>query len=110
MIQLLLISVAVSFVAYTYSQVLTLPDMILNRAYNYADRYWPKWLAYPVIVCFKCVAGQFSFWYYLRLTAKYSEHKLSFPFYSWELHILFVCFAIFLSLFYDKLFKWLTKN
>lgn len=101
MIQTLLIAAGVSLVAYVYSQILTQPDMLLNRVHNHVDRYWPKWLAYPVLVCMKCVSGQMAFWYYL---IKFRND------YIWDQHILFVAFAIFLSLFYDKAFKWLTKK
>ena len=100
MIQTLVVAAGVSLVAFVYSQVLTQPDMLLNRAFNYIDRHWPKRLSYPIIVCFKCVAGQMAFWYYL---IRFGND------YIWEQHILFVAFAIFLSLFYQKLYKWLTN-
>jgi hypothetical protein len=100
MIQVLAIAATVSFVAYVYSQVLTMPDMILNKVHNHVDRYFPKWLSYPLIVCFKCVSGQLAFWYYIiryhdvysiefRNIGGYSLPVLvkQLDRYSWEVHI-----------------------
>ena len=47
--------------AFTYSEILTEPDMILSYPYQWAERL-PQWLFKLLIDCSKCVAGQWALW------------------------------------------------
>lgn len=82
--------ICIAAIAYTWVNILTAPDMILNREkfsiYLTAEKYLPSWLFKPLIGCDYCVSGQIALWYYL---AKYL------PEYSVEAHVAYIFVSIF---------------
>jgi hypothetical protein len=64
---MLLITLLLAVAAFTYSEILTTPDMLLGKIFNYLERILPLWLFKPLIGCSKCVAGQWSLWLFLFL-------------------------------------------
>lgn len=51
--------------AYVYSDILTRSEMILDKFDTWAYDKLPAWIYKPLIGCPYCVAGQWSFWFYL---------------------------------------------
>lgn len=59
---IIIISILVSIAAFTFSEILTEPGMILFALNNYVENTLPGWLYKPLIGCSKCVAGQWALW------------------------------------------------
>jgi hypothetical protein len=82
--------ICIAAIAYTWVNILTAPDMILNRekfsVYLTAEKHLPSWLFKPLIGCDYCVSGQIGLWYYL---VKYL------PEYSLESHAAYILLSIF---------------
>jgi hypothetical protein len=97
-INLFVLSIAVSVVGFTYTEIL-IYEKILNWWYKLCEKYIGKydWLFYPIVFCFKCVTGQLAFWSYIFIPGEY----------HFAAHIYFVCQAIlnvvFIKLVFDKL-------
>lgn len=87
--------------AYVYSQVLTMPDMILNGWYCFLDKHVGKyrWLFKPLVECCYCVAGQLSLWVFV-ITNWYEFDVLA--------GVNFICLTIFFTEITQKI--WLWKN
>lgn len=78
--------------AYTWVNILTEPEMILNRpkfsVYMTLEKHLPNWLFKPLIGCDYCVSGQIGLWYYV---AKYYD---SYDFGTHAAYILMPIFTI----------------
>lgn len=57
-------SVCVAIAAFTYSEILTQPGMILSGPADYIETHFPGWLSKPLMLCSKCFAGQAAAWLY----------------------------------------------
>lgn len=99
-LQLLLQAMGVALVAFVYAEVLTLPGMLLNGWYNWLERKAPGYLFKPLAGCYKCVAGQLALWCYV-----YNYWQV----YSLQVHVFYVCFAIFSAIVINKLHTWTQK-
>lgn len=96
---LLSISAAVALVAFVYSVILTEGGMILNPWYNFLDRkIGESWLFKPLVGCYRCVAGQMAFWYYI----------VKFRYDIFE-HAFFISFAIFTAIVINKLYIYIKQ-
>lgn len=67
MIELVTISIKLGVIAYVYSIVLTDAGMLLGNVYGWlsgiANRHPnSEWLLKPLMLCDRCVAGQFGLW------------------------------------------------
>lgn len=85
------LAILIAVLSYTYTNILTEPDMVFNGLYRYLDGRIPKWLFYPLIHCEKCNAGQIALWVYVY------DYYLGFIFYPIETIsncALFVSFTI----------------
>lgn len=58
----IVVGILSGIVGWIYSAKLTDAGMILNWWYVFADQHLPKWIAKPVVTCFKCVSGQIGLW------------------------------------------------
>ena len=47
----------IAIFSYTYTNLLTEPNMIFNGLYKNLNKWMPRWLFYPVIHCEKCNSG-----------------------------------------------------
>ena len=65
----------------------------------------PWWLSWPLGRCFKCFAGQILLWYWI-ITKPIEYKEIS---YYGNL-ILFVFTGIFVSMVWDKLYRFLDEN
>lgn len=101
---ILLISSVIAAGAFTFSNILTEPDMILGKLAAYLERTLPEYLYNPLIGCQYCVAGQWALWYYLILC--FVSRELS---YRLDIHILFILVTIYfespITYLYYKIFK-----
>jgi len=61
---LFLYTLFLAMAAFTYSEILPPPGMLLNNMYDTLERRLPAWLFKPLIGCCKCVAGQWALWLY----------------------------------------------
>ena len=64
-LSILILSYAISVIAFVYSCILTDSGMIFSKPYELAIIHLPVWLHKPLISCEKCVAGQIALWVYL---------------------------------------------
>lgn len=62
---LFLYTLFLAIAAFTYSEILPSPGMLLNNIYDALERKVPAWLFKPLIGCCKCVAGQWALWLYI---------------------------------------------
>ncbi len=86
------LAILIALFSYTYTNILTEPDMVFNSLYKWCDGWMPRWLFYPFIHCEKCNAGQVALWVYIY------NYYLGFVFYPLETIgyiALFVSFTIF---------------
>jgi len=58
------LSIEIAVFAWTISNILMSPGMILWRYAEWLERI-PVWLSKPLGLCEKCMAGQIAFWYYV---------------------------------------------
>jgi len=61
---LFLYSLFLAIAAFTYSEILPAPGMLLNEAYGWLEINFPPVIFKPLIGCCKCVAGQWALWLY----------------------------------------------
>ncbi len=71
-IALIILSFKLAAIAYVYTIVLTESGMLLGRFYGWisgiANRYpRTEWFLKPIILCDRCVAGQFGLWGFILL-------------------------------------------
>jgi hypothetical protein len=64
-------TIFIAIAAFTYSEILTSPGMLLNQLYDWLELRLPEWLFKPLIGCCKCVAGQWALFMYLYLSHSY---------------------------------------
>jgi len=86
------LAILIAVLSFTYTNILTEPDMIFNGLYKLCDKYMPRWLFYPFIHCEKCNAGQIALMVFIY------NYYLGFIFYPVEtigFCALFVAFTIF---------------
>lgn len=99
------LAVLIAVAAFTYSNILTKPDAMLNKLYNSLDMlfdndkrrsngkgYHPVFMI--LIHCEKCIAGQLALWIYAYNNV--FGYILE-PLETIGLHILFVAFTIFVA-------------
>lgn len=58
------LAILIAVFSFTYTNILTEPDMIFNGLYKLCDQYMPRWLFYPFIHCEKCNSGQIALMLY----------------------------------------------
>ena len=61
---MILIFILIGISAWTFSMILSDPEMIFGWWFKLLDRL-PDWLAKPLGKCEYCLAGQLALWYYL---------------------------------------------
>ena len=97
------LSALLAVTAYVYSQVLTMPDMILNGWYCFLEQHigGKRWLFKPLVECCYCVAGQLSLWVYVYLN-----------WFSFDVlgGIMFICLTIFFTEIAQKIWNWNNSN
>lgn len=86
------LAILIAVLSFTYTNILTEPDMIFNGLYRYLDGRIPNWLFYPLIHCEKCNAGQIALMVFIY------NYWIGFFFYPIEtlgIMFLFIAFTIF---------------
>lgn len=86
---LIIQTLAIAVLAFTYTHLLTDDEMIFSRPYHLAERQLPAWLFKPLIGCEKCVAGQLALWFFL--VANWGAYDLM----TAAIHIWYISQAIF---------------
>lgn len=94
-------AIQLGIASYVFVHVLCLPGMILHGCYRLLLSL-PAWLAKPLGMCDRCLAGQLALWYYLLHHGK--SYAFS-PLQSLAGHVLFVCMAIFAVLLISRLMQ-----
>jgi len=79
--------VVICIAAFTYSDILTRSEMLLDKFDTWAFEKLPWYIYKPLIGCSYCVAGQWLFWYYL--IAYFND-------YNFFIHIAFTLCGIYL--------------
>lgn len=102
-LSLYILSAKIAIVAYVYSDVLTEPGMALNWLYHLLSKL-PEPIFKPLIGCFRCVAGQMSFWVYLIYYLK-TNFGLTEMLSSIGNHIFFISLTIFLTWIINKVYR-----
>lgn len=95
----------IAVLAFTYTNVLTKPDMPFNKTYNKLWKYFknddrqkngkglhPLFMLF--IHCEKCIAGQIALWVFLY---QYAAGYIFYPLETFGHHVLFTAFAIFVA-------------
>lgn len=107
-ILILIPGIAIAFVAVFYACVLTEDGGMLNGVYKRAALYFKcdereqegraiHWLFKITIGCYKCIAGQWAFWYFMFFCNNYTIFK----------HAFFVAFTSIMAI---KINQWINKN
>lgn len=99
MIYLNFLTWAIAVSAFTYSNILTEPGMLLYRLHVYLDDKTlgsKRWIFEGLINCQYCIAGQWALWYYLI----YTLHRSEYDFFT---HVWFILQTIFMA----KVITWL---
>jgi hypothetical protein len=86
----LLLATELGITAYVFVHVLCQPGMLLHGWYRVL-LHLPTWLAKPLGLCDRCLAGQMALWYYLL---RYGHEYIRLPLHALTGHVLFICMAI----------------
>ena len=100
------LAILIAVLSYTYTNLLTEPEMVFNGLYRYLDGRIPNWLFYPLIHCAKCNAGQVAI---ISYCYEYWVGFILYPLETLGYLALFVSFTIFttytLKQTYEKLWQ-----
>lgn len=99
-------SVMIAFIAFTYSVILTDPNMLLTGWYGWLRKKIKReWVFKIIIGCAKCVSGQWALWfmfYYLIRHGAYHKDWMM----AGLLHLFTISLTIFTVMTIERIYRW----